>query len=300
MIVLLRFFLYVFFMKKLLLLLTSSLFVTGCQLVITMPQPTAISPVTTSTGSVFPTSKPTPTPTSTSKPISTESGSLITNSFHIPILMYHHIGTYPENADQLRKNLTVSTKSFSEQMAVLQKKGYETITFYDVEAFINGTRDLPKKPVLLTFDDGYDDNFSEALPILEQNKMRAVFFIITDKTGTPGYMNWNQVGVLKKSGHEIGSHSRTHADLKLISANNEKLRDEIIQSKAILEAEKLGPIISFCYPSGQFNEKVVTMAEENYQFARTTLAGTFTQKSRRGELPTIRMQEDVDLNQLLK
>jgi len=279
------------------------LILAGCSVTITMPN-SGIVPVSTSTGALF---SPTPTPHSVlnqtsvprqsfSPPTVTASGSL---SFRIPILMYHHIGTYPANADSTRKNLTVSTTTFEEHLKILQKKNYKAITLYDVQEFIKGDKQLPQKPIMLTFDDGYDDNFSEALPLLDQYGQKAVFYIATDLVGNDGYMTWEHVENLKERGHEIGSHTRTHADLKLISGNDKKLQDEVVKAKHILESKKLGPIISFCYPSGSYNEKVVDLVEEYYEFARTTKPGIFTQNSRRGELPTLRMQEGVDVEHLL-
>ncbi len=273
------FFLYVFDMKKLLSLFIASFLLTGCGITITFPVPEV-----------------THLPSSS---IHNPQFSILISNFRIPILMYHHIGTYPKNADQMRRNLTVSTKSFEAQLKVLAQKGYQAVTFYDLDAYQQGKQNLPEKPIMLTFDDGYDDNYESAWPLLEAYRQKGIFYIITDKVDTLGYMTWHQIQVIHTGGNEIGSHTKTHPDLKLISGSDQKLVDEVVESKTILEGKALGPIISFCYPSGAFNEKVAYLVEEHYEYARTTKPGIFTPTSRRTELPTLRMQEGVDLNELL-
>lgn len=220
-------------------------------------------------------------------------------SWNVPILMYHHIGNVPVGADKVRQGLTVSTDTFKRQLALINKRKYHAITFVDIDNYVNHGVALPSKPIMITLDDGYDDNYANAFPALQANEMRAVFYIITDKVGTDGYMSWPQVKELKAANHEIGAHTRTHPDLAVISANQQKLKEEIVHAKKILEDQQLGPILSLAYPSGKYNTIVAVLAGETYEFSRTTHRGIFTEASKSTEIPDLRISEDSDLEKLL-
>ncbi len=220
-------------------------------------------------------------------------------SWHVPILMYHHIGTAPIGADKIRQNLTVSTATFKRHLALLKARKYHAITFSDIDNSIEHGTPLPPKSIMITLDDGYDDNYLNAFPALRDTDMRAVFYIITDKVGTDGYMSWQQVKELKTSNEEIGSHTRTHPDLSVISANHQKLKEEIVNAKKILEDQQLGPILSLAYPSGKYNTAVAVLAGDTYKFSRTTHHGIFSETSKRAEIPDLRISEDSDLEKLL-
>lgn len=221
-------------------------------------------------------------------------------SWQVPILMYHHIGTAPVGADKIRQNLTVSTAAFKRHLALIKAKKYHPITFADMDNYIEHGVALPSKPIMITLDDGYDDNYLNAFPALRDNDMPAVFYIITDKVGGDGYMTWKQVKELKAANEEVGSHTRTHPDLSVISANKQKLKDEIVQAKQILEGQELGPILSLAYPSGKYNAVVAELAGATYKFSRTTHHGIFSETSKSAEIPDIRMTEDSDLDTLLR
>jgi len=136
-----------------------------------------------------PTLTPAPPPT----PWPTPDGQ--TRTVRVPILMYHYINTPPPNADAIRRDLSVPPERFREHLAYLKSQGYQTITLHDlVYALTRGTP-LPPKPIILTFDDGYEDNYTNAFPILQEFGYIGTFFIITNNpdTGRPGYMSWDQL-----------------------------------------------------------------------------------------------------------
>ncbi len=220
-------------------------------------------------------------------------------SWNVPILMYHHIGTAPAGADKIRQNLTVSTETFKRQLDFIKEKKYQAITFADIDNYIEHGIPLPSKPIIISLDDGYDDNYANAFPVLQANGMRAVFYIITDKVGAEGYMSWQQVKELRSANHEIGSHTRTHPDLAVISVSQQKLKDEIVNAKKILEDQQLGPVFSFAYPSGKYNAAVTVLAGEAYKFSRTTHRGIFNEATKSTEIPTLRISEGSDLEGLL-
>ena len=134
---------------------------------------------------------------------------------------------------------------------------------------------MPPKPIILTFDDGYEDNYTEMLPILEAHGMTAVIFVITNELGKPGYLNFEQLKDLQKRGIEIGSHTADH--LPLVTLNGELLDNQIRVSKIFLEWNGLDPIGSLSYPNGVYSAEIIEMLKsQNYLSAVTGEAGLNT------------------------
>ena len=189
------------------------------------------------------------------------------SNLEIPILMYHHIRDFSDPTDQIGINLSVSPARFASELDLIVSKGYTTINFKDLES----GRALPSKPIILTFDDGYLNFFANAYPELAKRKMTAVSYIITGKVGGD-YMATSQIKDISEAGIEIGSHTISHPDLSTATAA--KAHTEIFQSKVQLEAVINKPIISFCYPSGKFNNAAVEIVRQaGYHFAVTTVPG---------------------------
>ena len=171
-------------------------------------------------------------------------------------LMYHHIGTLTNPQDE-QFPFTVTPEHFEAQLRFLQQHGYQIISESDVLHARKDTQSSVKKPILLTFDDGYADNYTFLFPLLKKYQAHALIFLITDRVGTKDYLNWQQIKEMKESGWvAFGSHTCSHRRLRSLS--DEEIIQEITQSKQILE-EKLGaPVISFCYPfgAGGFDKRV--------------------------------------------
>lgn len=184
-------------------------------------------------------------------------------------LMYHHIGYLPPTDWQFV--FTITPDRFNEQLDKLQALGFTPVHCQDLLA-----DNPPKKPVLLTFDDGTLDTYQALFPILKKRNTKAIVFLITDFIGTqPDYMTWEQVQELHQSGLvEFGSHTCSHARLRHLS--DEQIRQELAKSKHIIE-EKLGaPCLSFCYPfgSGGFDKRVRPLVfETGYKFDFSTKQG---------------------------
>jgi peptidoglycan/xylan/chitin deacetylase (PgdA/CDA1 family) len=130
--------------------------------------------------------------------------------------MYHYISEPPVGADIYRKDLSVSPERFESHLQLLKERGYQTITLDDLLGALATGKPLPPKPVILTFDDGYADNYTNAFPLLQRYGMTGHFFIITDfvNAGRAGYMTWPQIEAMSAAGQRFGSHSRDHPDLK--------------------------------------------------------------------------------------
>jgi peptidoglycan/xylan/chitin deacetylase (PgdA/CDA1 family) len=202
------------------------------------------------------------------------------NSINVPVLTYHYIRVNPDRNDRLGFALSVTPGDFAAQMDWLAQNGYHTITTADLYTYLNAYGGLPSKPVILTFDDGYADFYTTALPILRSHDFRAVAYIVSGFVGWPGYMTAAQIREADRSGMEIGSHTVNHPNLANLSAG--AVRTQLVQSKEFLEQVVGHPVVSFCYPSGKYTSSVAAaVAAAGYQDATTTRSGyTYTLANR--------------------
>lgn len=190
----------------------------------------------------------------------------------VPILMYHYIRNNPDPRDRMGFSLSVTPPDFAAQMDWLAGNGYHPITIRDLHAYLTGAAGLPSRPVVLTFDDGYEDFYTTALPVLIKHDFKAVAYVVSGFIGRPGYMNAAQVRQADRADIEIGSHTVDHADLTRQSLDG--LRYQVWSSKTALEQLLGHEVLSFCYPSGRFSPNVVAVVQEaGYWDATTTRYG---------------------------
>ncbi len=207
----------------------------------------------------------------------------------VPILVYHHIGTPSNNFFIL---LTVSKESFEYQMAFLRRKGFHAISFDRLIKGIQRGQTFARNTVVVQFDDGYLDNYTNALPILKKYEIPATIFLVSDLIGhAKGFVNWDQVKEMEAHGFIIGAHTRRHSYLPHLTL--EQARDEIAGSKKIIE-EHLGHSIDFfCYPSGGYTIEVKHLAKEaGFKAAVTTNRGKDRYNFDLFALKRIRMNND--------
>ena len=212
----------------------------------------------------------------------------------VKILMYHYIRDTAPGEGPTGRNLSVSPQDFEAQMRLLVSKGYMTLSLDEVvEAWQTG-QPLPPQSVVLTFDDGYEDFFTAARPILRALDLKATVYIITGRVGQPGYMTWEQIQQLADEGFTIGSHTVTHLSLPTLSAAN--LATELTRSRQTLE-ETLGrPVVHFAYPSGAFDARVrAAAAQAGYATATTTRYGACLPGADPLALPRLRVSGGASL-----
>lgn len=183
----------------------------------------------------------------------------------VPILAYHKVG-------DVKELYSVAPGEFEKQMAYLAEHGYTAISLAELTAHMTTGRPLPAKPVVITFDDGYADNYRAALPIMERYGMKATIFIITDFVGEEPYLTWDEIRAMSAGGMEIGSHTLAHRALpKLPPA--EQLRD-VTASKEGLEWRLDKPVVFLAYPFGRFDaDTVAALRRAGYKGACSTLIG---------------------------
>lgn len=206
----------------------------------------------------------------------------------VPVLMYHSISTNPSNS------LCVSEKDFAAQMEWLKSQNYHTITVEQLNNALTKGTALPEKPVLITFDDGYRDNYIAAWPILKQNGLVGTFFIISNAI-VPSRIDWDELKDLIKHGNSIGSHTVNHLDLRTLSESQQE--SELRDSKKIME-ERLGiKIISFCYPAGKYNKTTLSLLKKHdYKMAFTTDSGRVHTGDDMLELSRVRISGGMSLS----
>ena len=174
--------------------------------------------------------------------------------------MYHHVaptpvrGHYRTQYDyRLAYDLTVSPEAFAGQLAYLEASGYHAVTAHAILNYLLYGIPLPVKPVALTFDDGYLDNFTYAFGALQSRHMIATFNVITGMVGQQNkdlqYMSWDDLKWMVDRGMDIESHTVTHHDLGTLS-NDSALR-ELVQSRAALQEHLNVAADVLTYPSGE-------------------------------------------------
>jgi peptidoglycan/xylan/chitin deacetylase (PgdA/CDA1 family) len=189
--------------------------------------------------------------------------------------MYHHVVNPPAGANAVERDLSVPPAMFTQQLAYLRRAGFETITLLELAQHLTHGAPLPEKPVILTFDDGYADNYTYAFPLLREYGYRATFFVLTDFVDQrrPAYMSWTQIEEMARTGMEFGSHTRDHTDLRRRSYDY--LVWQLLGSKQTLEAHLGRPMQVFCYPSGKYDAGVAeVLASAHYVVAVTVDSGS--------------------------
>jgi len=238
-----------------------------------------------------PSATPSPTVTPTAGP--TPDGTI--RSVQIPILMYHYVSAPPGNADRVRKDLSVSPERFESHLAYLKDSGYHTVLLDDLLYALTQGRALPEKPIILTFDDGYEDNYLNAFPLLTRYGMVGNFFIITDlvNEGYPEYLTWPQIEQMAASGQRFGSHSRNHPDLR------GKPVDYLVW-QALGGAEAIQEHLGYhprwiSYPSGGYDaEAIAVYKSANYWGGLAINPGTTERLADIFDLPRLRVRGTYD------
>jgi peptidoglycan/xylan/chitin deacetylase (PgdA/CDA1 family) len=195
----------------------------------------------------------------------------------VPILIYHSIEEYKGHGS---KELYVTPENFERQMIYLKKNGFTLLTFERWQDF-----DKVKKPIFLTFDDGYKNNltvYSIFMKLRDNNfKPAATFFIPTDFIGRSNRLSAAELKMLSDSGMiSIQSHTVTHPDLTKM--NN--IDYELKASRDKLQNITKKPVIALAYPYGNFTNKVVQETKKYYTYGLTTTPGPFLQKGVKDEL----------------
>lgn len=182
----------------------------------------------------------------------------------VPVLMYHKIG------DEKGNDAVISRERFKEHMEYLRRNGYSPLSLDELDAYLSGRLELPPKPVVLTFDDGYRDTYEIALPLLKSYGFKSTLFI--PAADADRRLSWQELKEMKAAGMAVASHSFSHRDMAPMSPAEQVA--EIVKSKEILDSNLGQDTKYFCYPNGSYNDTTLkVLKEKGFRLAVTIEPG---------------------------
>lgn len=230
------------------------------------PKPTATADPNATPG---PSGAPTETPAPTNNSTVVTAGTKEAETLKVPILLYHHISTDfdPSNAISI-----ISPKDFRLHMTAI-KAQFTPVSLRDYVEFVNcrdGSKTMPKNPIIVTFDDGYLSNYEVAYPILKELEIPATIFIVTDTVGAKGgegkvnysHFTWEQAKEMQDSGFiDIQSHTNDH--VKLGTLSKDAVNFELRKSKYLIEKNLGKTCDMIAYPYGSYNDTVIEASHKS-------------------------------------
>lgn len=230
----------------------------------------------------------TPTPTATPRPLTfAEMNELYGPCVNLPTLTYHHIQDKVSAKEKNQLTLTVETETFRSQMEYLKARGYRTLGMEELIAFFDREVPVPKGSVLLTFDDGYDDFYKNALPVLNELGLKATIFISTGLMDNPGYLSWEEISQATPAAYLFANHTWSHKNMQTAK---DKVEFEIGTADTQLSERGLNNPKVFAFTYGLVGDYAKKYLEElEYKLAFGTRLGSTLCKKQRFELPRIRV-----------
>lgn len=220
-------------------------------------------------------------------------------SYEVPILVYHHVRKqegWPKSTWSWK--MTVTPQTFERQMHWLADKGYATVTLDELTSAIRGETVLPRKPVVITFDDNNPTQYDVAVPIMEKHGQRAVFYLIAKYLDSANMVNRDRALDLQAKGHEIASHTMTHRALP--GLNDDELAWELVESKRLLEELTGRPVKHLAYPGTAHNQRVRDATKAaGYETATIMDPVWMDQDDDPFRWPRIMMTDDTNLEKVL-
>lgn len=234
---------------------------------------------------------PTPGPRSDVSLTSAPTPDGIPRSVQLPILMYHYVSIPPAGADIYRQDLSIAPADFAAHLDRMLADGYTAISLYGFLDHLTLGTPLPEKPVIITFDDGYRDNYENAFPALAERDMTATFFVVTDfiDEEREAYFSWDMLREMLDAGMSIESHGRNHVTLKGQGADY--LIWQALGSMETIEYE-LGKRPRFIsYPAGEYDQATMDIFKSaNFWAGLTTVQGATHDSENLFELRRVRVR----------
>ena len=192
---------------------------------------------------------------------------------HVPILMYHYVEYVKDKGDKTRISLNTTPNTLEQEVKTLSEAGFTFMTNGELADVLYGKSKLPPKPILLTFDDGYRDFYTDAYPILKKYHTKATQYVIAGFLNRSNHLTTTQLQEIASDGLvEIGAHTVHHIWLKGKSLKD--VSSEVFQSKLILQKIINKPVLSFAYPFGAFDEQAVQVVKDaGFTTATSTIPG---------------------------
>ena len=200
---------------------------------------------------------PTPTPTLTPTQLPTPDNNADNRKARVPILMYHYIEPLANDADSIRRGLTVEPGVFRQQLAFLHAKGYTAVSLYDLTYYLAYGKQLPLKPIIFCFDDGYVGLYEYAVPYMEIFGYTGTVFVLTQlmDEGHSSYLTWDMAHNMYEHGWKIEPHSKLHVQLS--DRPFELVQYQVLGSMQTVQAHIGKQPRYFSYPSGAYDQQVI-------------------------------------------
>lgn len=214
---------------------------------------------------------------------------LVSDNRGIPVLYYHSVN------DTVDNEVTISPELLKKQLEYIKYQGYITLSMNEVENYILYNQPIPEKSILITFDDGYMDNYYKAYPILKELNMKATIFCITSELDGSYYLSEEALKEMSQNNIDIESHTVNHLHLNKLTYD-EQLK-EMSGSKTKLENITGKKVTSIAFPFGDYNEDSVKAAKNaGYSIAFTTNKGFADRDDNPLELNRIYVNSYYDMN----
>ena len=188
----------------------------------------------------------------------------------VPVLVYHNIGR------EAHGRLVLGVDAFAEQMKYLKANGYRVVSAADLVDWLRQRRQLPRKTVVLTFDDGYRSFKDYAYPVLKELRFTATLFVYTDYVGAGrNALGWDDLKALTAEGFDVQAHSKSHADLRRGDSETDaqygrRMQLELTEPPRVLTRNVGHPVTFLAYPYGRVDDAVIAKVRDGgYQAAFT-------------------------------
>jgi peptidoglycan/xylan/chitin deacetylase (PgdA/CDA1 family) len=214
-------------------------------------------------------------------------GSHHVSMYHVPVLMYHRIAPPSERGHDL-PDLVLDPKRFGAQLAALKADGWRTITSGELAAAMEAGFPVPSKTFIITVDDGHDDGYTHAFPILRRYGFVATFFVITSRLDRSGWLTWAELSQMQAAGMEIGNHTLSHVN----EAGYSRVETDaqVTGAQAAISTHLGVAPVSFAYPYGRTPANLITSVESSgIKVAYTTARGAIETHRTAYLLPRLRV-----------
>jgi peptidoglycan/xylan/chitin deacetylase (PgdA/CDA1 family) len=198
----------------------------------------------------------------------------------LPILMYHRVGPHTASLRPMARALTVTAAAFAQQMRWIVARGYHPISQRQAFDALERNGPLPRRPLMITFDDGYRDVLWNAMPVLSRLHLPATAYVITSRVSGSdlSFLTWDELRQLERNGVAIGSHTVHHTELPLLS--DPRALYELRASRQALEQRLHHPVQWFSYPAGRITPHAARLVRAaGYVLAVTTQPGSLQRSS---------------------
>jgi len=219
---------------------------------------------------------------------------VINDNRGVPVICYHSI-----NKDPLVKSpIIVSEEKLRQHLQTIRDGGYTTLTMAELNDYLFKDKPIPEKSVVITFDDGYRDNYNNAFPILKEFNMNATIFVISSYLNRDLYLTSEEIKEMSDYGIDIESHTVNHFKLSTLSYNDQL--KELKDSKEAIGNITEKPVISVAYPEGEFNENTEKATlEAGYSMGFTIKRGYADRNDKQAELNRICLDYTYEPNNII-